>query len=108
MHRHALAKLKGICDDNDLLYYKMEESLKIHNVKIMASQRHDFSPQGFTASFLLAESHFYIHTYPEHQYVYCDCFTCGKSNPQAIIKTFAKLVNLSVENISMVDRSSPE
>jgi len=36
-----------------------------------------FSPQGVTAIAILAESHASLHTYPEFNTVFWDCFTCG-------------------------------
>ena len=38
---------------------------------------HTFSPYGVTTLCLIAESHISIHTWPEHDYVACDVFTCG-------------------------------
>lgn len=39
---------------------------------------HKFPVQGITGMLLLAESHIAIHTWPEHDYVAIDIFTCGK------------------------------
>src|SRR3990167_5899732 len=36
-----------------------------------------FKPQGITGILLLEESHIAIHTYPEHNVVFIDIFTCG-------------------------------
>lgn len=36
-----------------------------------------FEPQGVTVVVVLAESHASLHTYPEVQKVFWDCFTCG-------------------------------
>lgn len=35
-----------------------------------------FSPQGYTALFLLAESHFAIHTFPEENKTYIELSSC--------------------------------
>ncbi len=40
--------------------------------------QHDFKPQGQTGLMLLAESHISMHTYPEHNYVSVDIYTCGE------------------------------
>ncbi len=40
---------------------------------------HKFPVQGVTGVILLAESHISIHTWPEHDYVSVDIFTCGKT-----------------------------
>jgi S-adenosylmethionine decarboxylase len=38
-----------------------------------------FEPQGITVLAMLAESHASLHTYPESNVVFWDCFTCGKT-----------------------------
>lgn len=37
---------------------------------------HHFSPQGYTALWLLAESHLALHTYPEHSKSYIELTSC--------------------------------
>jgi S-adenosylmethionine decarboxylase proenzyme len=39
---------------------------------------HEFTPFGFTAILILAQSHLAIHTWPEHQTVIIDLFCCRK------------------------------
>jgi len=34
-----------------------------------------------TIVYILSESHFIIHTYPEHSYISVDIYTCWKQNP---------------------------
>jgi S-adenosylmethionine decarboxylase proenzyme len=47
---------------------------------------HNFDNQGaFTALYLLSESHLSIHTWPEHNFIALDVFTCGKSDPKFIV-----------------------
>lgn len=37
-----------------------------------------FKPQGYTSLFLLSESHFAIHTFPEHNQSYIELSSCVK------------------------------
>jgi S-adenosylmethionine decarboxylase len=37
----------------------------------------DFEPFGTTAVFILSESHFTLHTYPEHAYMSVDLYVCN-------------------------------
>jgi len=53
--------------------------------KILDKIEHQFSPQGCTILFLLAESHFSIHTYPEHHRVAIDLYTCNGSEDLDVI-----------------------
>lgn len=44
---------------------------------IINSMFHDFKPQGISGVVVIAESHFTIHAWPEHDYAAVDIFTCG-------------------------------
>jgi len=39
---------------------------------------HNFEPQGWTGLWLLTESHFAIHTFPEEQRTYIELSSCNK------------------------------
>ena len=47
------------------------------NATIIKSIFHKFAPQGVSGVIVIAESHFAIHTWPEHNYASLDLFTCG-------------------------------
>jgi spermidine synthase len=40
---------------------------------------HQFAPQGVSGIAVIAESHIALHTWPEHDYIAADLFTCGES-----------------------------
>jgi len=40
---------------------------------------HAFSPHGVTGVVVIAESHFSVHTWPEHGFAAVDLFTCGET-----------------------------
>jgi S-adenosylmethionine decarboxylase len=44
---------------------------------IISSSFHDFKPQGVSGVVVIAESHFTVHAWPEHNYAAVDIFTCG-------------------------------
>ena len=44
---------------------------------VISSSFHHFTPQGVSGVVIIAESHFTIHTWPEHDYAAVDMFTCG-------------------------------
>ena len=48
-----------------------------------------FSPQGYTALWLLAESHLAVHTFPEHNKVYYELSSCNKKK----YEKFCSLIN---------------
>lgn len=41
-------------------------------------QEHYFNPDGYTAIWLLGESHFAIHTFPEYKKTYLELSSCSK------------------------------
>ena len=49
------------------------------NFKVVARSNKLFEPQGETIVFVLSESHFSLHTYPEHQYITLDIYICNLS-----------------------------
>jgi S-adenosylmethionine decarboxylase len=44
---------------------------------IISSSFHQFDPQGVSGVVIIAESHFTVHAWPEHDYAAVDIFTCG-------------------------------
>jgi S-adenosylmethionine decarboxylase proenzyme len=47
------------------------------NLTVVSRIEHQFSPHGETIVFILSESHFSIHTYPEHKYFSMDIYVCN-------------------------------
>ena len=46
---------------------------------ILQQNEQIFENNGYTILFLLSESHCSIHTYPEHNSIFMDLFTCGEN-----------------------------
>jgi S-adenosylmethionine/arginine decarboxylase-like enzyme len=45
--------------------------------KVLNFSENEFSPFGYTALWLLSESHFAIHTFPEHHMSYIELSSCN-------------------------------
>ena len=45
-----------------------------------------FEPHGYTAVWLLAESHFALHTFPEEGRTYCELSSCNRQKFAALIE----------------------
>lgn len=57
------------------------------NLHTVAIAEHQFHPIGYTIAYVLSESHFTIHTYPEYKSCYIDIFCCNdKFNAQRALK----------------------
>ena len=80
--RHLLVELYG-CDSkllNDLEYVRdvLRKAVKESGSKNIGECFRSFpSTGGVTGIIIVAESHFSIHTWPEHGYAAVDIFTCG-------------------------------
>lgn len=60
----------------DVLYAKYKKMLLNSGFTIRNECFEFFDPQGFTALFLLSESHFAIHTFPEENKSYLELSSC--------------------------------
>ena len=78
---HLLVTLKGcsaaILNDENKLRELTRHAAQATGATVLQVCTHKFEPQGITTVAILAESHASLHTYPETQTVFWDCFTCG-------------------------------
>jgi S-adenosylmethionine decarboxylase len=81
--RHLLLELKDcnqeILNDLDSLKKILLDAAKEANATVLGESFHKFSPQGISGVVIIAESHLFIHTWPECGYAAVDIFTCGDS-----------------------------
>ena len=54
-----------------------DEILKMSGFNILCFTDHHFTPQGYTALWLLTESHFAVHTFPEFGKTYIELSSCN-------------------------------
>lgn len=54
----------------------MEQVISACDLHVVSQTGHQFEPIGATYVYVLSESHFSIHTYPEHKSAYLDIFCC--------------------------------
>lgn len=64
--------------DPQILFNTFKNILLMSNFTIIDHIEHYFKPFGYTAVFLLAESHFAIHTFPEEKKTYIQLSSCNK------------------------------
>jgi len=53
------------------------EAARRSNATVVDSLFHYFNPHGVSGVVVIAESHFSVHTWPEHGYAAIDFFTCS-------------------------------
>ena len=79
---HIILDISNIIDNEKLKYGLtiipiMNKIVQTFNLKVVANAFHQFTPYGFTAVYVLAESHLSIHTFVEEKKVAIDLYTCG-------------------------------
>jgi S-adenosylmethionine decarboxylase len=105
--RHLMAELHG-CDrallnDVERLRELMLRAAKAARATVVAEVFHPYSPHGVTGLLVIEESHFSLHTWPEHGYAAADFYTCGSLLPELALELLrdglsaTRLETLSVE-----------
>jgi len=85
LHCIADIYLGSAISDDDLIFL-CEKAIELTGLNVVSSMHKKFKPSGVTSVWILEESHFTLHTYPEHKYLSVDCYTCGsEGNPDAAI-----------------------
>ena len=104
--KHLLLELqgcdKGVLNDISFLRSTMLAAARECGATILGESFHQFSPQGVSGIVVIAESHLFIHTWPEYGYAAADIFTCGNSvQPERAVGVLLKGLNST--NHSMVE-----
>lgn len=78
---HLLVELFG-CDPDTLkeegcVGLAMNEAAVKSNARVVEQSFHEFKPYGVSGAVIIQESHYTIHTWPEHRYAAVDLFYCG-------------------------------
>ncbi len=79
--RHLLMELEDcneeILNNLDTLKEAMLTAANEAGATVMGVSFHRFNPHGISGVVVVAESHLFIHTWPEYGYAAADIFTCG-------------------------------
>ena len=86
---HYLVDLRG-CDAELIKRVEPTREILLRAVKDCGATLvdhcfHQYEPFGVSGVVLIAESHFSIHTWPEHSFVGVDIFTCGEMDARIAI-----------------------
>ncbi len=78
-------------NDSELIAKIMVQAAEIAKATVVQQFFHHFSPFGVSGTVVIAESHINIHTWPEHNYIAIDIFTCGEElEPEVACEFLAK------------------
>jgi S-adenosylmethionine/arginine decarboxylase-like enzyme len=94
---------KSLTDD----HVSIVKELIYKHFKVVNVCKHEFEPQGETIVFVLSESHFTLHTYPEHNYMSMDIYICNeKIDLFAVLEELKSLIPIQSSNIEYMKRGS--
>lgn len=92
-------------NDTEFLKGAMLEAAKAGGLNIMDIDIHRFEPHGITAIFVLKESHFSVHTWPEFGQFSADIFSCGaEGDASAAMKRFLEIMGADQKEVKHFER----
>lgn len=107
--KHMICDIKNVT--NHILLNSPEKIMTLlddicnkYNYTIIQKIQHIFEPQGFTALYLLSESHISIHTFPENGYVAIDIYTCRQYPDN---KVYLEIYNYLLEKFQSKSHTLP-
>lgn len=76
-----------------------------NNLTVIKKTKHQFEPIGETIVFILGESHFSLHTYPEHNYLTMDIYVCNRDvDLESILKKIQACLPIKHQEYKFVTR----
>jgi|SRR5581483_10026364 len=83
----------------------LREAVAQANVTLLDLSVHEFHPQGVSAVALLAESHLFVHAWPEKSYLAVDFFTCGTNAvPEKALAAICAAFTPAHTNVQEIER----
>ena len=81
--RHTIIEFYGclpsLISDSGKVEEAFLEAARLSHARVITSRFHHFKPYGVSGVVIIAESHFSVHTWPEHNYAAIDFFSCSDS-----------------------------
>jgi S-adenosylmethionine decarboxylase proenzyme len=109
---HVIADIYDIdpeaVNDENLIVSAVADGITRSGATICGMQTKRFEPAGFTAMFLLSESHVSVHTYPDQNSLFFDAFTCGsRCNPERVIDQLISALGKCSHRVKIIQRGGP-
>ena len=107
--KHLLLELKDCNREllNDLKSLKaiLPAAASEAGATVLGESFHQFNPHGVSGVVIIAESHLFIHTWPECGYAAVDIFTCGDSvQPEKAAQIVIKELGAKSHSILEIQR----
>lgn len=107
---HYLWDVKGVDHDNlsfvDKVKPVLQQMIATTDLTILSESFKQFDPVGVTGILLLSESHFSIHTWPEHGYAGLDLFSCIPIDHEVITRMISDLWGTSDISLRILARGA--
>ncbi len=91
-------------DDAAFIEQIMIDATKLSGATMIRPFFHQFSPQGVSGIIVIAESHFAIHTWPEHGYTAVDLFSCSDFDYKAALNHIRITIGAQYHTVAQVRR----
>ena len=93
----------------EILVPAMNDILKMADYHVLNFMDHNFTPQGHTSLWLLAESHLALHTFPEEQKAYIELSSCSESKNKIFVAELQKWIqdNLIISSNESIQTVNP-
>lgn len=105
---HYLAEFfdcdRATIDDAALIEKVMIDATRLSGATMIKPFFHQFSPQGVSGVIVIAESHFAIHTWPEHGYTAVDLFSCSDFDYKAALNHIRITIGAAHYTVAQVRR----
>ncbi len=107
--KHLLLELKDcnreVLNDLEFLKGMLTAAASEAGATVLGESFHQFSPQGVSGVVIIAESHLFVHTWPECGYAAVDIFTCGNSvKPEKAAQKLIKELGAKSHSILEIQR----
>jgi S-adenosylmethionine decarboxylase proenzyme len=109
---HVLVNVYSVPEQHTALLTQLEVGKPILDdivrklqFNVVAEAGHQFSPMGYSYAYVLSESHFTIHTYPEYHSCYIDMFCCNPAfEPERAVHLIQKSFHTDTVQYQVVRR----
>ena len=103
---HVVIDLVGVKPepDPDMIMLALRSIYMTCKTKILNCIFHDFEPHGQTGLCLLSTSHMSFHTWPEHDHVSFDFFTCGEVTAEIAVDVLNDIFHPKKISVQLISR----
>ncbi len=96
---------RSVLNNVDALREALLTAANVAGATVLGDSFHRFSPHGISGVVVIAESHLFVHTWPEYGYAAADIFTCGTSvKPEVAAEKLVELLGAEEHTVLEIER----